>query len=209
MSFSQAYRNELERLRPFYEAAVNADREFHYLVKEGSKRRSLTGQKKAESYRESLDLSRNRFLKSCQIIDDIISAALTDAKMGDQSRLPVLFAYVTFIDHYFRSGYKRGTIWRFMKKLPFDEEQCQVLRNIVLQQIEPAGPEFVEIARVVRRIDSTEFRNNIMQIAFQSRKKYILRRIQHMLDLLGSKMHENWIRRKRESKRKIKGDEVQ
>jgi hypothetical protein len=41
---------------------------------------------------------------------EIVSSALVHAKLGDLTQLPTLFAYLTFLGRYFRSGYQKAEI---------------------------------------------------------------------------------------------------
>lgn len=180
MSFNQSYHLELQRLRPFFLAASTADKEFHRALKENCSRLGLTGYKKTDLYDQTL----NRFRQSCRVIDEIISMAFLQAKLGDLTQLPTLFAYLAFPERYYGSGYQRASIWRFMKKFPLDEEQCRILCAIVLNQIAAAGPEFIEISRTARKVNSADFRESIKSIGLQSQKEFISKRIKRLLSLL-------------------------
>jgi hypothetical protein len=177
MSFARSFSAEIQRLAPLFEAAEIADREFHEARKEAVATLSVGQYKNTERYRQTLD----RFYEATQAIDRMISTALVQAKLGDSAQLPALFAYLALPGRFFRSGYQRANIWRFLKKVSLDEQQSDILRGIVLRQIETAGPEFVEICRAAARLDSSEFRQNLNTLVVRSDKHYVRRRGQRLL----------------------------
>lgn len=183
MLFTQYYSSELQRLSSFFSAASKADEEFHHAWKEGCAKLGLSRYKKTDRYGQTLQ----QFHQTCREIDEIVSTAFLHAKLGDLTQLPTLFAYITYLGRYFRSGYQRTEIWRFFKKIELSDEQCRILRNIVLNQIAAAGPEFAEIARTARKINSADFRENIFQIQLHSKKEYVSKRTKRLLSLLETK----------------------
>lgn len=88
---------------------------------------------------------------------------------------------------YHGSGYQRANIWRFLKKLPWDDEQSVIFRAIILQQIEAAGPEFKEIARTATSVDSADFRESLNALILRSDKDYVRQRAKRLLALLEAK----------------------
>jgi hypothetical protein len=182
MSFARQFDAEIQRLAPLFAAAANADRGFHEAWKEGVAKIGSVKYKKTERYIETLE----QFHAARQAVDRILSTAFTEAKLGDSVRLPTLFAYVAIPGRYFWSGYQRAQIWRFLKKLALDEEQLAILRGIVLQQIKAAGPEFVEISRAARRLDSADFRAELENLVLRSEKQYVRRRAEKLQALLVS-----------------------
>ena len=180
MSLRHDFDRECRRLAPLFAAAQNADRDLHAAWKEGV---SLFGghhhYKQTEQYQKTFD----RFNESRQVIDQIIGTALSEAKAG-KVNLATLFAYTALPGRYYRSGYQRASIWRFLKHLTLEAEQVQILRGIVLDQITRAGPEFVEICRAARNIDSAELRESVRKLLLQPQKPYVLDRAKRMLDLL-------------------------
>lgn len=128
----------------------------------------------------------DRFRQTTRTIDRIVADAFTEAKKGDHSKLPSLFAYLALPGRYFRSGYQRADIWRFVKKLPLDEEQRNILCRIILSQIETAGPEFVEMTRAVRRISTIPFRKELNHLLECTSKDYMILRIRRILSILES-----------------------
>ena len=177
MSFVQCYCAELRSLAPLFEAAMQADIEFHQAWDKGCLQMGFVEYKKTDQYLQKL----NAFHNATACIDGIISTALLHAKLGDLERLPSLIAYLALPGRYFRSGYQRANIWRFLKKLPLNEEQADILREIVLCQVEAAGPEFQEICRFARRIDSVEWKQQLNELEQQSEKNYVRRRIKRLL----------------------------
>jgi hypothetical protein len=182
MKFSHAYHSELDRLKPLFSAASEADREFHRAWKEGTAQMGVHEYKDTWRYYQTLD----HFHQSCRIIDDIIASAFTKAKEGDPDGLPTLFAFLTFNDRYFHSGDQRGKIWRLLKRFALSDEQSTILQSIVLNQIEFAGPEFVEIARTSRKFSSAEFQESIKIMQANCTKNYIRDRIKRLLTILES-----------------------
>jgi len=114
MSFSRYFDAETQYLTPLFTAAERADREFRQAWKEGLARLGTDRYKQTERCRETLE----RFHDTRQIIDEIVSTVLAEAKRGDFAQLPRLFAYIALPGRYFRSGYQRAAIWRFLKQLP-------------------------------------------------------------------------------------------
>jgi hypothetical protein len=125
-----------------------------------------------------------QFRKSRRAIDEVVSTAFLQANLGDLTQWPTLFAYLALPGRYFRCGYERARIWRLLKKLTLTDEQSRILRSIVLGQISAAGPEFVEIARAARKIDSADFRMQIAEIGARSEKNYVSQRTSRLLALL-------------------------
>ncbi len=177
MSFVQRYRTELQRLAPLFEAAKQADIEFHQAWDEGCSQMGFIEYKKTDQYLQKLNAHHN----ATNCIDEVISTALLHAKLGDLEQLPTIFAYLALPLRYFRSGYQRANIWRYLKKLPLNEEQSDILREIILCQIEAAGPEFIEIRRFARRIDSVEWRERLNKLGLQSEKHFVQRRVKRLL----------------------------
>ncbi len=182
MSFTQHFNNELLRLGPLFASAENANKDFHRAWKEGIAKLGIGRYKQTEDYGQRLE----HYRATRQTIDAVVSAAFTQAKAGDQSQLPTLFAYIALPGRYFRSGYRRADIWRFLKRLSLDEEQSDILRGIVLRQIETAGPEFTEIARTARTVNSAEFRENVRNVMDRYEKDYAFGRAKHLLTVLES-----------------------
>ena len=116
MSFTHDFTMECRRLAPLFAAAANADREFHAGWKEGLVRLGVGRYKQTEQYRRTLD----RFNQSRQLIDHILATALSEAKAGKGTHLATLFAYLALPGRYYRSGYERASIWRFLKRLAYN-----------------------------------------------------------------------------------------
>lgn len=177
MSFVQCYCAELRRLAPLFEAAKQADNEFHQAWDEGCSQMGFVEYKKTDQYLHKL----NAFHNATARIDEIISTAFLHAKLGDLEQLPCLIAYLALPGRYFRSGYQRANIWRFLKKLPLNEEQAGILQDIVLSQVVAAGPEFREICRFAQRIDSVEWRERLNELGRYSEKNFVRRRVVRLL----------------------------
>jgi hypothetical protein len=181
MSFAQEVKAEIQHLGPVFAAAEKADKEFHQAWKEGLAKVGAGQYKQTDRYRDTLE----RFHAATRIIDEIVLTAFVQARLGDLAQLPSLFAYIALPGRYFRSGYQRAGIWRFLKKLPLDEEQSGVLRGIVLRQIETAGPEFREISQIVSIIDSADLRESVNTLGLRSEKEYVRRRVERVLGRMG------------------------
>jgi hypothetical protein len=177
MSFTRDFNAEVERLAPLFAAAENADQEFHRAWKEGCNEFGYVRYKQTERYSETLD----RFREATRSVDEVISTAYAQARLGDATQLPTLFAYIALPGRYFRSGYQRAGIWRLLKRLSLDEKQSGILHEIMLRQIQTAGPEFVEIARMAVKVNSPYLREHLKLIALQSGKGYVLRRVNRLL----------------------------
>jgi hypothetical protein len=180
MSFTQDFHDQCQHLMPLLAAAEKADKDFHTNWKVGLQEFGAIRYKQTDRYRQTL----NRFQQATQAIDKIVSVAFTQAKVGDHTQVPILFAYIALPDRYFRSGYQRASIWRFVKRLPLNEEHSRILRGIVLRQVEAAGPEFVEIMRVVQKIKSAELLESVRNILLRPQKAYILARAKRLLSIL-------------------------
>ena len=177
MSFAQCFNAEIQHLAPLFAAAEKADREFHQAWREGLAKLGTGQYKLTDRYCDTLE----RFHEARQVIDKSVLTALVQAKLGDLAQLPRLFAYISLPGRYFRSGYQRAAIWRFLKQLPLDEEQSGILRGIVLCQIEAAGPEFQEVSRAACRVDSAELRDNVNILGLRSEKDYVRQRAKRLL----------------------------
>jgi hypothetical protein len=182
MSFSKAYYSELQRLEPLFSAAVAADKELHRAWRDGCAKLGSAEYRRTDSHARTLE----QFHKTHRAINELISTAYLQAKHGDLTPWPTLFAYLVFPGRYLWSGYERARVWRLVKKLALTDEQCRILRSIVLGQIGAAGPEFVEIARAARKVDSLDFRKQIEEIGARSEKNYVSRRTSRLLALLKS-----------------------
>lgn len=177
MSFVQAVDAEIQHLAPLFAAAEKADRDFHKSWKETVAKIGADQYQQTERYRQTLD----HFHAATQTVDTLVMTAFVQAKLGDHASLPRLFAYVSLPGRYFRSGYQRATIWRFLKKLPLDDEQNGILRSIAIQQIESAGPEFLEISRAATGLDSADLREELNRIASHTDKGYVRYRVKRLL----------------------------
>jgi hypothetical protein len=183
MQFAKQFHVETGRLAPLFAAAAAADKEFHAAWKEGEKELGFARYKQTDRYGQTLD----RFRSTTRAIDEIVSAAFTQAKLGDHSQIPTLFAYLALAGRYFRSGYQRAAIWRFVKKLPLDEEQARILRDIILCHVETAGPEFVEMVRAARKVNSAGLQENVRSLLLRSQKDYAIARLNRLLGVLEGK----------------------
>jgi hypothetical protein len=182
MSFSTRFHAEVARLTPFFAAAADADKEFHVAWREATPELGVARYKQTDRYGQTL----NRFHEARGAIDEIISTAFIQAKLGDATQYPTLFAYLVLPGRYFRSGYQRAAIWRFVKRLPLDREQSRILGEIVLRQIETAGPEFAEIVRVARKINFAGLQENVKCLLLRTRKDYLVTRLKRLVSALES-----------------------
>lgn len=180
MSFTHDFNAECRRLAPLFAAAEDADREFHAGWKEGLARFGAHRYKQTDRHQQTLD----RFNESRHRIDQTIATALSEAKTGNRTHLPTLFAYIALPGRYHRSGYQRASIWRFLKRPSLDDEQAQVLRGILLHHIAEAGPEFVEMRRTACTINSAELREAVRNLLLQPQKQYVLDRGKRLLSIL-------------------------
>ena len=180
MSFTHEFKTQRSHLAPLFAAAEKADREFNAGWEDGLARLGFQRYKQTEQYSQTLDC----FKRSVQMVDQIVMTALEEAKAGKYTHLAALFAYVALPGRYFRSGYLRARIWRFLKQAPLDDEQAQLLRGIVPQQIADAGPEFKEIVRAAARINSAGLREAVKHFLLQPHKQYVLDRGRRLLNVL-------------------------
>ena len=201
MSFTHDFNAECRRLARLFAAAEDADKAFHAGWKEGLARSedlSVSCEtsppidylsvianiahryKQTEQYRDTLE----RFNESRRVVDQIIATAFSEARAGNHTHLAKLFAYLALPGRYFRSGYQRAKIWRFLKRLSLDDERADVLREIVLRQIAEAGPEFVEMRRAARNLNSAKLREGVRNLLLQPQKQYVLDRGKRLLSIL-------------------------
>jgi hypothetical protein len=180
MQFLRSFNAEVQRLAPLFAAAEKADKEFHQAWEEGCAKMGFWQYKQTERYGRTLTC----FHDARQAIDKIVLTSFMQAKLGDLSQLPSLFAYIALPGRYFRSGYHRADIWRFVKKLPLDRVQTDILRGIILRQIVTAGPEFREMSCAASKIDSAELREKVSILALQSEKDYVRRRANRIISRL-------------------------
>jgi len=183
MQFAKQFHVEYGRLAPLFTAAADADREFHTAWKEGIAELGFARYKQTDRYGQTLD----RFQLATRTIDELVSVAFIQAKLGDQTQFPVLFAYLALPGRYFRSGYQRATIWRFVKRLFLDEEQSCILRDIIFRQVETAGPEFVEMARAARKVNSAGLQENLKSLLLRSKRDYVIARLNSLIGTLECK----------------------
>jgi hypothetical protein len=180
MSFVKCFEIELQRLAPLFAAAETADKEFHNSWNDSCKTMDFRQYKQSQRYVDTLD----HFHEARRAIDNIILTAIIQARLGDLEQLPTLFAYIALPGRYFRSGYQRANIWRFLKRLCLDDRQVDLLRDIVLRQIETAGPEFSEFSKTARKLNSFDFRDGINDLYSRSKKEYVRRRAKRLLERL-------------------------
>ena len=102
MQFAKHFHAEVNRLAPLFTAATVADMEFHAAWKEGTAELGVARYKETDRYLQTLDC----FHAATRSIDEIVSAAFMQAKLGDQTQFPTLFAYLALPRRYFRSGSK-------------------------------------------------------------------------------------------------------
>jgi hypothetical protein len=62
-----------------------------------------------------------------------------------------------------------------------EDEQKGILRAIAIQQIESAGPEFLEITRAATRLNSADFREELNSIVRRTDKGYVPHRVKRLL----------------------------
>jgi hypothetical protein len=179
-SFAQEFENECRRLAPLYAVAEKADIDFHAGLEHGAASLGAVRYKQTDHYRHTL----NRFHESTQAINKIVSVALNQAKAGSHMQLSTLFAYIAVPGRYFRSGYQRARIWRFVKRLSLDAEEASVLHDVVLHQVKVAGPEFVEIVRFAGKINSAELREDVRNVLREPQKDYVFARAKRLLCVL-------------------------
>ena len=182
MQFAKQFHVEVGHLTPLFTAAANADKEFHAAWAEGTGEVGIGRYKQTDRYEQTL----GRFHAARRVIDEIVSTALMQAKLGDQTQLPTLFAYLALPGRYFRSGYQRAAIWHFVKRLPLDGEQSRMLREIVLCQAETAGPEFAEMIRTARIVNSPAFQESVRSLLLRAEKNYLVARLKRLLGALES-----------------------
>ena len=176
MSFTKDFNAERQRLAPLFTAAAVADVACHAAWDNGVARLGVSRYKETEEYAETL----SRFHTATRAIDQIVTEALAAAKQGDLGQFATLIAYLDLPGRYFRSGYQRADIWRLLKQVPLNEEQSAIVRRIILQNLETAGPEFKEAAKVAVRVSSPDFCKRIQHLR-QSSRKYVASRAERLL----------------------------
>jgi hypothetical protein len=179
MKFEAQVTAERTRLAPLFAAAVEADRAVHTAWKEGAARLGVARYKETENY----DRTLRDFHDVRLTIDDIVRAAMVETKRGNLSGLPTLVAYLDLPGRYFRSGYTRGNIWRLLKQIPLDNEQQTIIRQVILNQIVTAGPEFQAAVMVAARFWSPEFSHEVSAMRHSDRE-YVVRRVEQLLAVL-------------------------
>ncbi len=176
MTFATDFSEERQRLRPLFSAAEKADRIFHAAWDKGVSDVGVSRYKKSETYSQTLD----RFHATTRAIDCVISKALADVKQGDLRQLATLVAYLDLPGRYFRSGYNRTKIWRLLKAHSLDEVQSAIVRRIILQHVETAGPEFSDVAMVAAKVNSPDFYRDVQKLR-ESVKGYVSNRAERLL----------------------------
>jgi len=93
-------------------------------------------------------------------------SALELLQLGDNSGLAYAIAYLEADPWYFRSGYLKGRIARWLRQVELTAEHCDRLRNVILAGLRKGSRyEQVEYRRLARRLDTEAFRRELRVLA--------------------------------------------
>ena len=103
-------------------------------------------------------------------------SALDGLKDGDTSGAEYAIAYLEADSWYFRSGYLKGRIARWLRQVELDELQRERLRAVLLAALQKGSRyEQVEYRKLARRLDTPAFRAELSNLA-RSKDEAIARR---------------------------------
>ena len=93
-------------------------------------------------------------------------AALDGLKYGDASGAEYAIAYLEADPWYFRSGYLKGRIARWLRQVELNERQRERLRAALLAALHKGSRyEQVEYRKLARRLDTPAFRDELGKLA--------------------------------------------
>jgi hypothetical protein len=97
---------------------------------------------------------------------DQASASLRN---GDPAGVTVAIEFLEADPIVFRSGYLKGDLVTYLKRVPLSEPQRERLRGVVLQLVASRdGREFRRYCQLARRLDGPEFRAKLEELAASS-----------------------------------------
>jgi hypothetical protein len=92
--------------------------------------------------------------------------AAEQAKRGDPSRADMLIDFLEADPFYFRSGYLKGDLVRWLNRTPLSAKQNSRLRAVVLHVVATGWRrEFRRYCGLARRLDGQEFRAALERLA--------------------------------------------
>jgi len=93
-------------------------------------------------------------------------AALEGLKGGDANRAEYAIAYLEADPWYFRSGYLKGRIARWLRQVELSDAERERLRAVLLAALQKGSRyEQVEYRRLARRLDTPAFRSELNELA--------------------------------------------
>jgi hypothetical protein len=93
-------------------------------------------------------------------------AALEMLQLGDPSGAEYAIAYLEADPWYFRSGYLKARITRWLRQVKLDEPQQERLRQVIVEGIQRGSRyEQVEYRKLGRRLDTEAFRAELRKLA--------------------------------------------
>jgi hypothetical protein len=93
-------------------------------------------------------------------------SALEMLQLGDPSGAEYAIAYLEADPWYFRSGYLKGRIARWLRQVDLDDGDRERLRKVIVAGIQKGSRyEQVEYRKLGRRLDTEEFRANLRKLA--------------------------------------------
>ena len=108
-------------------------------------------------------------------------AALEALRNGDTGGAEYAIAYLESDPWYFRSGYLKGRIARWLRQIDLSERQRERLRTVLLAALQKGSRyEQVEHRKLARRLDTSAFRAELSERA-RSKDEAIARRATLML----------------------------
>jgi hypothetical protein len=90
-------------------------------------------------------------------------------KKGDQEAIELAVQYLEANPWYFRSGYHKAEILKFLKRYPLTQEQCARLRKVILDRVrERPVREMGAYGRLALRITNEQFEAELLAIKEKS-----------------------------------------
>ncbi len=114
-------------------------------------------------------------------VEALIEACETVNLADDDDLRRFVFEYLEVDPYYYWSGHIKEKLLTKIKKLDFSEEECEIIRALVLRRIEKrALREFKHICRLIRKVETKGFHESVMDRS-KSRDSRVKRRAEFAL----------------------------
>lgn len=101
-----------------------------------------------------------------EVLPEAFWTSIEQVQSGDPAGAELLIEFLEADPYYFRSGYLKADVLRWLGRIPLDEAQKGRLRTVVLNVI-PLGwrREFRRYCAFAKRLDSPTFRHDLAALA--------------------------------------------